>query len=58
MKKNITALAARNNGLWCDAVCGALKHARRNAVHSPACTSPPASAGRTLAHGGLSRLRN
>jgi hypothetical protein len=36
MKKNITALAARNNGLWCDAVCRALKHARRNAVHSPA----------------------
>jgi len=21
MKKNITALAARNNALWCDAVC-------------------------------------
>ena len=35
MKKSITALAARNNGLWCDAVCQALKHAR-NAVHSPA----------------------
>jgi hypothetical protein len=57
MKKNITALAARNNGLWCDAVCGALKHARRNAVHSPALHLA-AGEHRILAHGGLSRLRN
>jgi hypothetical protein len=31
MKKNITALAARNNALWCDAVCRA--HDRPGEFH-------------------------